>query len=378
MEPPVTAPRSRYRIDSAGPADEAALNALGRRIEMPGIIRLGFEREPGYFDALRVEGRWSEVHVCRETASGRIVGCGHRSGKPLWVDGKPAAAGYLSGLRLEPAARGGRLLAQGFAYLRRCHGDGRTPFYLTTVMEDNQGAAALLAAGRAGLPRYLDRGRFAAMAIGLDLWRKEPAESVCEVRPAVAADAPGVLKFLAREGRRRQFFPIYQADDFGPAGNLLYGLAWEDVMLAFRNGRLIGVAAAWDQRAYRRWRVTGYSALLRVLRRPLNFWARFNGMPRLPKPGAAPRYFNLALTCVAGDDLAVFGELLWEIIRSRQASYDFFLAGMHEADPLLPRLRSLPHMPLPSRLYLVAWPDGDDALARLDPARVPYLELGSL
>jgi len=101
-------------------------------------------------------------------------------------------------------------------------------------------------------------------------------------------------------------------------------------------------------------------------------------MPKLPAVGAETRYFTLALNCVADDDPAVFSDILLEIIRCRRERYDFFLAGMHESDPLLPRLSSLPHLDMPGRLYLVAWPDGANALAGLDPARIPYLELGSL
>lgn len=369
----------RFRIEAAEPRDEAELRALGRRLEMPGIIRFAFDREPDYFNALRVEGRTTEVHVCRDQASGRIVGCGHRSIKPVLVNGRPMDVGYLSALRLEEAARGGLVLARGYAYLRRCHGDGRVPYYLTSIMEDNDEARELLTSGRAGLPTYLDQGKYQAMAVGLDLKLPPAGSGCCQVRPACAADAVGVVEFLAREGRRRQFYPVYRAEDFGPDGDLLYGLAWEDVFLAFRDGRLVGVAAAWDQRGFRQWRITGYSPLLRVLRRPLNLWSRFNGMPKLPAVGAETRYFTLALNCVADDDPAVFADILLEIIRSRKQRYDFFLAGMHETDPLLPRLSSLPHLPLPGRLYLVAWPDGAKALARLVSTRIPpYLELGSL
>lgn len=368
----------RFRIEAAESRDEAGLRALGRRLDMPGNIRFVFDREPDYFNALRVEGRETEVHVCRDRASGRIVGCGHRSIKPVFVDGRPMDVGYLSALRLEEAARGGLVLARSYAYLRRCHGDGRAPYYLSSIMADNDGARELLTSGRAGLPVYLDRGRYRAMAVGMGLKLPTAGSGCCQVRPAGAADAEGVVEFLAREGRRREFYPVYRAEDFGTDGDLLYGLAWEDVFLAFRDGRLAGVAAAWDQRGFRQWRITGYSALLRVLRRPLNLWSRFNGMPRLPAVGAETRYFTLALNCVADDDPAVFSDILLEIIRSRRERYDFFLAGMHESDPLLPRLCSLPHLPMPGRLYLVAWPDGADALAALDPARIPYLELGSL
>jgi hypothetical protein len=45
---------------------------------------------------------------------------------------------------------------------------------------------------------------------------------------------------------------------------------------------------------------------------------------------------------------------------------------------LLPELQARPHFPLPSRLYVAAWEDGETAVKNLDPGLVPYLELGSL
>lgn len=378
MDSGLTSTAGRFRIGPADPRDDAELRELGRRVGMPGKIRFVFDREPGYFDALKVEGREAEVHVCREIGDGRIVGCAHRCFKPVYLNGEPADIGYLGGLRLEEPLRGGRLLARAFRYLRGLDRDGRVPFHLTSIMEDNAGARRVLASGRGGLPVYHDRGRFEAMAVGMKVLPARAGGGGGQVRPATPDDARAVLDFLAREGPRRQFYPVYRADDFGADGKLLYGLAWEDVMLAFRGGRLTGVAAAWDQRRFRQWKVTGYAPPLGLLRGPLNLWARFKGLPPLPAPGESPRYFTLALTCVENDDPAVFADLLGGVIRARRNGCAFFLAGLHEADPLLPVLRNLPHVPLPGRLYLVEWPDRAGAVSRLDPTRVPYLELGSL
>ena len=148
--------------------------------------------------------------------------------------------------------------------------------------------------------------------------------------------------------------------------------------MAFRAGDLIGVAAAWDQRAFRRWRVTGYDAWLRLARIPLNLLARLKKMPPLPKPDVPLDYFILSLPCVLGQDRSIFKVLLDEIIREKRNRCAFFLAGLHERDPLLPELLARPHFPLPSRLCVVAWKEDAEAVQNLDRNLVPYLELGSL
>jgi hypothetical protein len=286
--------------------------------------------------------------------------------------------GYLSGLRLEETVRNGRILGRGYQFLRERHGDGRALFYLTTIMEDNRTAKVALLSGRCGLPRYHDFGRFCCLAISLNSSGAARVNAGLRVRNAGASDASTIVAFLQSEGRSRQFFPQYQAADFGTANGLLAHLKWDDVFLVFRGDELVGVAAAWDQRGIRRWRVTGYANWLCALRLPFNLIARTRRMPRLPKPGSTPDYFILSLVCIRSGDRAAFAALLEEMVRQKRRQCAFFLAGLHERDPLLPELLARPHFPLPSRLYVAAWEEDEAAVQQLDPGLVPYLELGSL
>lgn len=375
---PTSVRNGSFRFEVASPADELALRTFSRSVDMPGAVRFSFEREPDYFGALCVEGRQSEVLVCRETKTGRVRATGHRSIKPVFVNGQPMPVGYLSGLRLEETIRNGRILGRGYQFLRERHGDGRVPFYLTTIMEDNRHATAALLSGRCGLPQYHDFGRFCCMAIGLNSRDAARVDPDLRVRNASPDDASTIIDFLQSEGRSRQFFPEYQAADFGTAGGLLAHLKWDDVFLVFRGDKLVGVAAAWDQRGIRRWRVTGYANWLRALRLPFNLLAKLRRRPRLPKPGSTPDYFILSLVCIRDSDRAAFAVLLKEMVRQKRRQYAFFLAGLHERDPLLPELLARPHFPLPSRLYVAAWKDGEPAVQKLDRGLVPYLELGSL
>ena len=344
---------ARFRFELATPRDNQELQRFSLEAAMPGAIRFSFDRAPDYLAALCVEGRQSEVLVCRETQTGRLVATGHR-------------------------ARSGHLLGRGYAFLRALHASRPACLYLTTIMEDNRPAKEVLLSGRLGLPVYHDLGRFYCMAVGLNGRSQGCSDGKVCVRPATPADGAAVVEFLNREGRSRQFFPEYQAEDLGLRGGLLAQLEWKDVFLAFRASELLGVLAAWDQRALRRWRVTGYAPWLRVLRGPSNLVARLRGMPFLPKPDSTPDYFILSIVCVRQDDRSVFHTSLETILREKRSQYGFFLAGLHERDPLLPDLLSRPHVPLPSRLYAVAWDDGAEAVRQLDPQRVPYLELGAL
>lgn len=85
---------TRLRFDLATPQDNPELQRFSRDADMPGAIRFGFDRTPDYLAALCVEGRYSEVLVCREGQTQRLVATGHRSVKPAFVSGEAVPVGY--------------------------------------------------------------------------------------------------------------------------------------------------------------------------------------------------------------------------------------------------------------------------------------------
>ncbi len=367
---------SRFEFGIATPADEPGLREFSSAIPMQGTIRMAFERAPDYFASLRPEGRWNEVLMCRDNASGRLAAVAHRSIHPMWVNGAIAPVGYLSGLRIAPEAQRGTLLARGHQFLRERHADGRAPFYLCTIMEDNRPALAQLRSFRCGLPRYEDLGRFFTMAVGLRP-RSRGGSPQLHLRPATPDDRSALVGFLRSEGSKRQFFPVYEPDDFGRGGGVLHGLNWEDIILAWRGSELVGTAAAWDQRSFRCWRITGYAPSLRMLRRFINFIAACRGRPALPAPGRL-NYFMLSLVCIRDNDRCVFCSLLDEIIVRRRGRFDYAIAGMHERNPLVEELRARNPVLMPSRLFAVAWDDTAESVRRLRPELVPDLEIGAM
>jgi hypothetical protein len=366
---------SRFRFDLATPADNAELLAFSAQAEMSGAIRLSFDRSPDYFAALRVEGRHTDVLVGRDMKTGRLVATGHRSVKHAFVNGSASKVAYLSGLRVEPIARSASFLSRGYARLNALQAEHPASFHLTTIMEDNAPAKKVLLSKRLGLPAYHDLGRFCCMA--LSPHENNHATSRFSMRRASAADATPVVEFLHCEGRAKQFFPAYCATDFGCAGGLLPGLEWKDVFLAFDGSTLAGIVAAWDQQRFRRWRVTGYASWLCWSRHLLNLGAKLRRKPLLPPARTAVNYYSLALVCIRANNRAVFSALLDEVNRACQGRCAFFLAGLHERDPLLPELLVRPHVPLTSRLFAVN-PDNENRSPQNLDDRVPYLELGSL
>jgi hypothetical protein len=364
------------RVELATEADDAALRALLAGMPMPGAVRVAFGREPSYFGALGVVGRRHLVVVARDPATGALAGFGVASVREGYVNGAPAPVGFLGGLRLLPEYRGGSLVARGYRFFRERAPDLGAALFLTTVMEENRAALALLASGRAGLPRYRDAGRFRCLLAGTRQRLCAPPPPGVSLAAATPADRPALLGFLRREGPRRQFFPVYDEPDLA-GGGLLRGLAPGGLLLARRGRDLVGCLGAWDQSSFRQVRLRGYAPWLAALRPALNLLAVPFGAPLLPPPGAELAHAVLALPCVRDDDPAVFRALLAAQLDRLRDRVPNLLAGLHERDPLAPELGRLRHVPYASRLFVVHWPEHATAFDRLD-GRVPYLEAGSL
>jgi hypothetical protein len=373
---------SRYRLELATPADDADLCDVLAATPTDGRIAVTYRRDPSWFAGAVVDGRLRQVVACRDLESGRVVGFGCRSLRDVYVNGRPREVGYLSGLRLLPAHRNRGLLARGYALVRELHGDGRVPFYVTTIAAGNRVALDLFTAGRPGLPTYHLAGTYHTLAIALPRRNGRPRRGRkyhnVRIRAATSHDLSAVLDYLDREGPRRQFFPRLRRDDLLTQTGAMRGLALDGLLLAERAGRLVGTIAVWDQRGDRRWVVHRYGGWLRWGRPAYNAWAWSRGRPQLPRAGGAISCLTAALPVVSDDDCDVFAALV-EAARDQAAcrSASYLLLGMHADDPLLPAARRYEAVIYKTHVFLACWPDGEAARAELD-GRVLYLEAGSL
>ena len=361
------------RIALATAAHDAGLRRLCRDLPMPGWIRLAFTREPSWFLGQDVSGHLHQTLVA-EDDDGAVVACGCRSIRRVYVNGVACDLGYLGGLRSLPASRRAGGLARGYRFLRELHADGRTPAYLTAIVEDNALARALLTSRRAGLPDYRDQGRFITTAINLGSRREpRPPPAGLELQTGAEVALGEVLAFLRREGPRRQFYPVLDAASF--ATPQLRDFSPADFHLARSGDRIVGVTATWDQQRYKQTRVAGYAPAMCLARPWLNLGLRLAGCRPLPRPGALLPCCYTAFTCVSAQDPEVFAALLEQIhARQRHSPYHSVIVGLHERDPLRQALRRFRVVNYGSRLYLACWDDGRLFCDGLDPTRVPHVE----
>ncbi len=350
---------SDFVFEPASLADDQALRRLVASEPVPGAITVSYTREPDYFAGCGTMGPFSQVFVGRHRPTGAVGAVACRAVRRLFVNGEAREIGYLGQLRVASAFQGRALLRQGFRALEPLINDGRVPGYVTTIIEQNRQAMALLVdRPRPGLPRYREVARLETLVFAARALRRAPPEG-CTLETAATANLGAIVGFLNREGRRRQFALVHDVADFAPGSPATRDLALEDLFVARRGAAIVGVLGLWDQSSYKQSVVRGYAGALGRWRHAVNLMAPLAGWPRLPAPGARVRHAYASFAAIENDDAEVFSWLLrLALARARQRGQDHVLLGLDDRDPLIQAARRLRPVVYASRVYTVSWDDG--------------------
>ena len=356
--------------------DDAALRARMAEDWLHGDITVSFRREPCFFYGSGVQGKQAQVIKCVDSDTNKLIGLGSRLVNDAFINGKKQRIGYLADLRTHPDYRGGTALVRGYRYLRKLHVADPLPLYYSMILEENRAALQVLTKARCDLPLYRDVGRFLTPAIYLDVPRRSVSVEGISFRRANTQDLQQVFDFMAARAPDKQFAPALTVTDMHTAR--LRGLSADDVFLALRGDRIVGTIAAWDQTAFRQTCVERYNAGLWMMRPIYNALSRFTAFKPLPPPGDMVPYFYLAFINIEGNDPLLFRGLLRFVYNNRRKGrWNYFIAGLHEFDPLSQVLLEYRRIDVAGRLFAVHYPEDRAMYEQLD-SRIPYVEIAMI
>jgi hypothetical protein len=361
----------------ARPEDDADLRAILRASPFAGSISLSLEREPNYFLAASVDGTFHQTLALRDSHTNEIIGMGDRSIRPRWLNGRVQEVGYFSGLRGREKYRQGlaaaRFLGKGFEGMHALHQDGRAPYYLMSIISDNDTARRILTSNLPHYPRLHPYTRMFTYAIHPTRPKKE---SGIKITRGTLDLIPAIVDCLARYGTRTQFAPHWTTDTLLSA--LTPALSISDFFLALSGDRVTGCLALWDQQAFKQSVIRGYAGTIARLRKLINLLAPLGGWPRLPNIGTRLNHCFASFLALDEDDPEIFSALLCALHNeAARRKYDYVMLGLPEASPFHAIVKSYRPITYESQIYLTAWEDGYDAVAQVD-SRPPALEIALL
>jgi hypothetical protein len=356
--------------------DDAALRARMKEDALPGNITVSFRREPSFFYGSYVQGDVPQIIKCLDTQSGRLVGLGSRIISQVYVNGQAQRVGYLADLRAHSKYRGSTALARGYRYLRQLHLQDSVPLYYSMILQDNHVARNILTSARCGLPCYRDIGRFLTPAVYLDFPKKMVNIDGVSFRRASDVDLNAIFSFIQRCASEKQLAPVLKLGDYGT--DRLRDLNVNDFYLAVQDTEIVGIIAAWDQGAFRQTHVERYSMSLGMMRPFYNSISKFTSLKPLPAPGSHVPYFYLAFVSIKNNEPEIFRGLLRYLYNHRRTGpWSYFIAGLHEKDPLSRVLFEYRRIDVSGQLYVVHYPENQPEYEQFDN-RIPYVEIAMI
>lgn len=362
----------KYLIEPARPEDGRELLEILEQIPYPGRISLLYTRRPDAYRSFYKEGEEVRLFVCRDQPAGRIAGLGATAIRDVYINGEPRRVAYLFGLKVAPAYQGRFvLLPDCYAYLKEYLTKQNVELTFTTILSGNDQARQMLEKRRAMMPEYEPFGRYETYAL-----RNRPGAAAmgdARIRAACKEDIPALVRFLNREARKHNFFPVSRARDW--TGILDNGLTIADVHVLEEGGEIVAAGAVWDQSGYKQYVVQGYEGGLKAVA-AFPWLAKLGGLPPLPKPGETVRFYTLGRWAVRDNDPDIFDGFLDQVMAAA-GDYPLCLVGVHQGHPLRERLAQRKHVRYDSQVYVVNWEHNTQATREIQPLAV-YLECGAL
>jgi hypothetical protein len=350
--------------------DDADLRHLLRLNPLPGEITLSYEREPSFWAVPGVEGPVQQTMIVR-AKDGRAVGMGSRSVRTLFVNGEAQSVGYMSQMRVDPNFAWGvalpKVLTQGWRFFRQLHQDNLTPYYLVSLVAADSVARRMMTLGLPDWPTLHAVGGLLTYGLSVRRARAVPRlGSAMTLRRATMDDGVAIAECLVRNGRRRQFSPLWEPSALGDA-KVMPDLNLQDFWLVERGSQVVGTLARWNQQRFKQSVVRGYGEPWLRMRPYVNFLAWFGLAPRLPALGQQVRHSFASHLAVDNDDPQVAQALLAAVYnRAVQAGDDYLMLGLDTDHPFARLARRYRRVVYATQLFLATWGEQVELARRVD------------
>jgi hypothetical protein len=321
-------------------ADDALIRSILRDNGVPTWVEMTVEHEPSFFASKNMFGR--EWAVLAEESSD-VVGMYTAAILPVHVNGRPEQLGYLGGLRVGAKHRRRiRHLREGYASIRPLAPvAGTLPWWFTVVAAENTAAKRLLESGVPGLPAYYLQGEYATFGLptargkDIGLWRRARED-----------DLHRILEFHNAQAARFQFSPVL-------CEAVVRGIGVDRFFVHEPAKTLLGLAALWDQRAFKQIVARRYRRPIGTLIPAYNAYAKLFRRIPLPPEGRMLEQTFIAFLALADEVLAQGRALLQDLLS--HCATPVASLGLHAGHSLLPALRELKPMRYPARIYAVSF-----------------------
>lgn len=339
----------QWLVREAEAKDDRAIRELLKDTAQDGLIKLGFEREPSYFNAISVSYCKPEIYVYEDLTKSRVVGMFSAGQRELYINGKPQLVRYTADLRVHPEYQGTRVMFRMVKQLKSILGDDGWAH--TVILSDNQKSLDTVSKARGGMPQYFHQCTFHTYTIPQQRKLSMRAGKT-QTRPANYNDIPAMQVFFDEQAPKKQFFPCYDFSKLNDC-DFYQGISISNFHLAFSDRKVIGILGLWNQENFKQTRVIDYkSSFIRYINNIL-----LRGI-KLPKKGGSINYNYVHSLLLENNSSFIFKALLHSACQTKTP----MVIGLDSTDPLNNTLKPLRKHTLKSEHFLTTYADRPPAL----------------
>ena len=360
-----------YRLGTT--ADNPKIQDLVAKVTMPGPATFCFQRVPDFFAGAQVIGTEFVLVVAEDAERNCLAGLTVISGRDLYISGKVKKIYYSGDTRVDPFYRRRGIGTEMFQVQKTY----RKPEDLMQglVVKENE---APIKAGRNAEKGVFFNDWFSHTIETSFMFSRKSAPRVpkgVEIRLATPADAALIQAFNEKEAPRRNGYPVYDLQKLMAGDPYYNGLRIQDYALAFKGGQLVGIMAAWNQKAYKQTRIVAFKPIIALVRPLYNVYTKYFGGFTLPKVGGALNYLSLYNILIANDHKDVFRGMIDWVMVNQGKGYDAVATSMAQGDPLDGVPREYKRQKMFTSHFWLSY--GEDPRDSID-GRPLYVELGRL
>ena len=353
---------TKFLFAIAEATDDAELRMLIRRTSMPGSISLSWSREPSFFAAQQVGCIRSETIVCRRSDTGNIIGFGGRSLWNTYQDGVEKTVWYLHSLRLLVEERDGTALLRGYRYFASLPNGSDVPYFITTILDDNEYAKKVLERRCPGMPVYTRVGTMGTYLVPLRVHTKLKHSNTIAVCNSNLF--PSACEFINTWNRQYEFAAVHKPDS---KDELFHGFPVQNLYTSLLNGKVNGTLGIWNQQSFKQLIVDSYSPVMNIGRYIHNAWSYIKGYPYLPPEGKEISMVHATCISAQNNDVSVFRRLLEQAISDWSGiGHDWMAIGVSAGHPFEEVLLKKSIRRIVSGVYIVDWGNEEIVLPKKD------------
>ena len=351
------------------------MDFFNKPYETTGNIKLILERSPYIWESFKVEGHKSEVLTVIDTQNNAIAGAVILNQKKCFYYGEKIKIGYINSLKVLEKYQGKKVMGLLFKSFRKYCDETKPKLWLLSAFSDNKKAKELFS-------KKVESGLIfkKIKASNTYIFKKrlltiENQKEGVRIRDASVKDVDSIIEFLNEESNNRVFLPNYDNKELLNGEGLLNGFNLKNLAIAKKDGSIVGIMGLWDQSGFRRWKVTGYSNLIKFTRFLINVLASFKNLPLLPKINSNVECKILNLVIIKENNQEIF-KMLFNYLMKKEEDSNTFSISLASDSPINEFFNNL-SIRFENFIYIAYWPENEINYKKLN-FRNLYLEQGGL